>query len=233
LDVTFGPQTHFFDVFIENFNRTFHTSVYHDGDDFQYVLPYVTVNPKDAHSHWLRSALIRAVRYCTYVSDFNRERIHLEVACLAYGYPLEFIEERLQHFYNHFDVESLRTSLDQTIYDKLRHRLFNFISEQHEFSRIKNDSENSNRRITLTYAYEYGPKNKFEKQLRAILVKHLQPTNTTTTTTPSSASSSLSYSSNSKKLKVVLHSKQQYSLNALLTEQKPNHPLINENNITL
>ncbi|CAF4337030.1 unnamed protein product, partial [Rotaria magnacalcarata] len=37
-------------------------------------------------SHWLRSSLIRAVRYCTTIEDFNQERIYLEMTYLANGY---------------------------------------------------------------------------------------------------------------------------------------------------
>jgi len=238
LDVTISSQCHFFDVFLENRNGTLYTNVYHDINQFQHALPYVITNPRHTHSHWFRSALIRAVRYCTNVNDFNRERIHLEVTCLMNGYTFEFIEQRLQHFYTHFDVESLRSVLDQTVYKQLRHRLFNFMSEQHEYSKTKKLQENTNRRIDLNYPYEYGPRHKFEQELRAILIRNFETTTTTTTssteaTAASSSSSSLSYGSNSKKLNVRFHTKQQYSLNALLTEQKPNHPLINQSNITL
>ena len=223
LDVTMGTSSHFLNVSFENRNGTLYTNVYHDNNTCQYALPYAITNPKDVHSHWLRSALIRAVRYCTHVNDFNRERIHLEIACLSTGYPLEFFEERLQHFYIHFDAQSLRTSLDQKIYNRLRHRLFNFISEQKTFSKTKKDLENTNRRIELNYPYEYGPKHVFNRKLRHILIENSEPLPTTTM--------SSSHSNNQKQLKVFIRTKQQYSLNALLTEQKPNHPLVNENNM--
>ena len=217
MDVTLGQQSHFFNAFLENRKGTLYTNVYRDPNSFQYALPYVITNPSEAHSHWFRSSLIRAVRYCTHVNDFNRERIHLEITCLTNGYALEFIEQRLQHFYAHFNVESLRTQLDQSVYEQLRYRLFNFMNEQHEFTRTKKDLENSNRRIELYYPYEYGPKQEFNRKLRDILIQNFET----------------EHNRNCKKLKVILHTKQQYSLNALLTEPKPKHPLINENTIFL
>ncbi len=147
--------------------------MYRDPKIHKYTLPYVVGGATVAHSRWLRSALIRAVRYCTSAFDFNNERIYLEITYLANGYSLEFIEQRMQHFYKYFDATSLRSSLDQNVYDKLRHRLFNFITEQNRLSTFNRALENNHQRIQVTYLYQYGPKNKFEKKLREMLLKHL------------------------------------------------------------
>ena len=105
-----GFKSQFLNAHIENQNGTLYSCVYHDPNSQKYTLPYVIGHPKVAHSHWFRSALIRAVRYCTSVFDFNQERIYLEITCLANGYSLEFIEQRINHFFTLFDATSLRVS---------------------------------------------------------------------------------------------------------------------------
>ncbi len=213
LQINIDRTVQFLNAHVENQNGTLYSRVYHDPNSQKYTLPYVIGDAKLEHSHWLRSALIRAVRYCTSVYDFDQERIYLEITCLANGYSLEFIERRIHHFFTHFDARSLRLSLDQNVYDKLRHRLFNFISEQHSFFDKKQELEKNHQRIQLTYLYQFGPKRQFNKKLQEILSENLH-----TTAAP--------YSRN--KIKIILTTKQQYSLNALLSQQKPVHQLLNK-----
>ena len=75
LDVKIGLTANFLNAHIENRNGVLYSRVYHDPNMQKYTLPYAIGHSKVAHSHWLRSALIRAVRYCTSVHDFNQERI--------------------------------------------------------------------------------------------------------------------------------------------------------------
>ena len=191
---------------MENQHGTLYTCIYRDPTQQKYTLPYAIGDTQVAHSHWFRSALIRAVRYCTSVHDFHRERIYLEITCLTNGYSLEFVEQRISHFFNYFGATSLRSSLNQKDYDKLRHRLFNFISEQHRFLDECEELEKSNRRIQLTYHYQFGPKRLFQKRLREILTENLH--------LPSQAFVK-------KKIDFIFTTTQQYSLNALLSQQKP------------
>ncbi|CAF4442875.1 unnamed protein product, partial [Rotaria magnacalcarata] len=87
-----------------------------------------------------RSSLIRAVRYCTTIEDFNQERIYLEMTCLANGYSVEFVQKHIEHFLTFFNATLLQQwSLDQHSYEKFRHRLFNFMSEQRQFLQKKQD----------------------------------------------------------------------------------------------
>jgi hypothetical protein len=204
----------FLSAYIENQKGILYTRVDHDSNYQKYTLPYVIGDTKVAHSHWFRSALIRAARYCTSVYDFNQERIYLEITCLTNGYSLEFIEQRINHFFIYFDVRSLRLSLDQKVYDKLRLRLFNFISEQRQFLNKNQELENNDQRFKLSYLYQYGSKHKFNKKLQTILSKALY----TPPPTPST----------DNKIRIILSTKQQYSLNALLSQQKPCHTLLHK-----
>ncbi|CAF2844990.1 unnamed protein product [Rotaria sp. Silwood2] len=214
VDIETSSCARFLNVYIENQSGVLYSRVSHDQTRQQYSVPYVVGNSKVAHSHWLRSALIRAVRYCTSVYDFNHERIYLEVTCLANGYPLEFIEKRIDRFFKQFDAVSLRSVLDQDVYKKLRQRSFNFISEQRQVLKTNQELAKKKQRFRLSYLYEFGSKHKFNKELQGILSQYLNPKD---------------QYSNHKKIKFILTTKSQHSLNALLSEQKPTHDLLNKN----
>ncbi|CAF2260260.1 unnamed protein product [Rotaria magnacalcarata] len=218
-DFEIGRRIPFLEVVIDKYEGELATTIYHNPKRQKYTLPYAINNAKLAHSHWLRSALIRAVRYCTSVYEFDFERISLEVACLANGYSLEFVEKRLNHFYTFFDATSLRQSLDQNVYEKLRLRLFNFISEQNLVGKRNQELEKKNERVRVFYLNAFGSKRKFNTQLREILSNYLKRKE-------SSSSSSSSSSSKPNEIKILSTAKYQYSLNALLSQQKPDHPLL-------
>jgi hypothetical protein len=212
LEIKMDSKVQFLNAHIENQNGTLYSRVYHDPAIQKYTLPYAIGHSEVAHSHWLRSALIRAVRYCTSVDDFNQERIYLELTCLANGYPLEFIEKRIDHFFTHFDATSLRLFLDQQVYDKLRNRLFNFMNEQQRFSDTNRELEKNGQLVRLSYAYEYGPTREFNaklyKTLSENLNQHVQPSK--------------------RKINMKVTTIHQHSLNALLSRQKPSRILLNK-----
>ncbi|CAF4086121.1 unnamed protein product [Rotaria sordida] len=238
INVSMSSHVRFLDAYIENQNGILYTRVDHDSTLQKYTLPYVIGNAKAKHSHWLRSSLIRAVRYCTSVDDFNRERIYLETTCLTNGYSLEFIEKRIEHFFQHFDAVSLRTNLDGNVYRKLRLRLMNFISEQRRISDQKRELEKNHEYIQLSYVHEIGSRHVFNQELKKILSVNLDASNATVKQinlqkTKQRLSKNVKASSpitisKSKPVHVQVTTKQQYSLNALLSQQKPSHPLLNQ-----
>ncbi|CAF1515850.1 unnamed protein product [Rotaria magnacalcarata] len=206
-DINIASNVRFLNAYIENQHGIIYSRVDHNSTIQPYTLPYVIGHSKVSYSHWFRLALIRAVRYCTSATDFNQERVYLEVTWLANGYSLEFIEKRINHFFTHFDVVSLRTCLDQQVYKKLRHRLFNFIFEQRRYLEKQRELDAKNQYVQLTYSYEFGPKRKFNRKIKEILLKNLQ-------------------SSKTNQIEIKLSTKHQHSLNALLSKQKPSHTLI-------
>lgn len=213
-DININTNARFLGAYLENRHGTLYSRVDHDIIMQNYTLPYVLHRPIQAHSHWLRSALIRAVHYCTSVHDFNRERIYLELTCFSNGYSLHFVDERVQHFFKYFNASSLRICSDQDVYDQLRKRLMNFIKEQQTWLEHRHECEKKNQRIYTSYFYEYGPKRKFQQDLTAILTPHIE------------ASTLGIFSAAINKPKLILRTKQYYSLNALLSKQKPSHPLL-------
>ncbi|CAF1563519.1 unnamed protein product, partial [Adineta ricciae] len=112
---------------IENQNGTLYSRVYYESTIQRYTLPYVIGHAKVVHSHWFRSALIRAVCYCTSVEDFQQERTYLELTLLINGYSLLFVETHVKHFFNHFHAQTLRFSRSQSAYDNFRQQWFTFV----------------------------------------------------------------------------------------------------------
>ncbi|CAF4675521.1 unnamed protein product, partial [Rotaria socialis] len=135
-DIHIGKHLNYLDLYLENRHGLLYSRVHHQPTQQPYTLPYIssTGDSIRKHSHWLRSSLIRAVRYCTTIEDFNQERIYLEMTCLANGYSVEFVQKHIEHFFTFFNATLLQQwSLDQHSYEKFRHRLFNFMSEQRQF----------------------------------------------------------------------------------------------------
>lgn len=206
----------YLDISLENRHGSIYSCIHHPQNRQQYTLPYISNgNSIRQHSHWLRSSLIRAVRYCTTVEDFNQERIYLEMTYLANGYTNEFVEKHIEHFFKQFHGKELQQlPLDQSLYEKFRHRLFNFMSEQRRFILKKQEATYKNRRSHLSYLYDnIGPKGKFNKKLRQILSENVKLQNTTY---------------ENSKLQLDITTKNQYSLNALLSRQRPSHPILNK-----
>lgn len=206
-----GRCVPYLQALIDVYEGELSTTMYHNPIVQKYTLPYAIDNAKMAHSHWLCSALIRAVRYCTSVFEFDLERTAIEVTCLSNGYSIEFIDKRVHHFFKHFDAMSLRQTLDQNVYEKLRRRLFNFVNEQKLIMNRNEELVKKNQRIRLSYLHAFGSRYKFEEQLREILFTYLKK---------KGSSSKLEFP------KLLSSVKYQYSLNALLSEQKPYHPLL-------
>ncbi|CAF4667764.1 unnamed protein product, partial [Rotaria magnacalcarata] len=82
----------FLNAFVQNQNGDLFSRIHRHPLIQGYSLPYEVGHAKLVHSDWLRSALIRAVCYCSSVEDFNLERIYLELTCLTNGYSLRFVE---------------------------------------------------------------------------------------------------------------------------------------------
>lgn len=212
-DVKIDYQIDFLQANIENRKGVLYTCVYHNPLMQKYTLPYVNRHAQVEHSHWLRSSLIQAVCYCTSIEDFNQQRAYLQLTLLANGYGLEFIEKRIAHFYHHFDVVSLRHTMNQSMYDRLRHQMFNFLSEQNRKLNEQQEAEQRKQLVQLIYPYQYGPRHEFERQCRQLLSQQF--------------ASRLKIPST--KMNIILQTKQTYSLNALLSQQKPFHAIFEKN----
>ncbi|CAF5114934.1 unnamed protein product, partial [Rotaria magnacalcarata] len=163
-----GTNVPFLNAFVENQNGELFTRVYHHPILPRYTLPYVVGHSKLAHGDWFRSALIRAVCYCSSIEHFNLERIYLELTCLANGYSIFFVENNVQHFFGYFHADTMRYLKDQTMYDKFRHDWFGYMTMQYELSDKLQTFNDNDCLIHLNYLYEFGPKCQFNQQFHCL-----------------------------------------------------------------
>lgn len=202
---TIESSTQYLNAYVENRHGKLYSRVNHNSTMERYALPYVMGHSKLAYSDWLRSALIRAVCYCSLVEDFHRERIYLELTCLVNGYSLLFVETHVQHFFNYFHASNQRYSMDQSMYNKFRQQWFDYMEKQHERSDQLQKLHNQGHLIHLNYIYEYGPRCKFNQDFQHLWSQYFN-----------------NHPSLSKeKCTILPTAKHLHSLNALLTQQKP------------
>ena len=164
METSMGTCVEFFNAQIENRHGHLYTCIYHQSNMFKYTLPYVINHVKCNHSLYFRSALIRAIRFCSNFNDFNQEQINLVIACLMNGYSMNFIETQLKHFYLRFNAEKIRFCSNQNTYQLLRQRLLDFINIQRDLSDKNQELEDKEYIIHFSYPYDYGPYNAFNKK---------------------------------------------------------------------
>jgi hypothetical protein len=211
IETSIGRCVQFLNTHIENRHGHLYTRVYHDSQISKYTLPYVVGHVELNHSLWFRSTLIRAVRLCSKFADFQQEQIYLEMSCLLNGYSKDFIETQLKHFYIRFNAEKIRFCLDQTVYERLRHRLFDFINLQRTISDKTQALEDTEYIFRFSYPYDYGPYIKFKEKFHELWSTYLKD------------DCQLSH----KDTKILLNTKHLFSLNTLLARQKPqDEPLL-------
>ena len=194
----------FFNVAIANHRGQFFTRLCHDPTIQPYTLPYAVGHSKVNHSDWIRTALLRAVCYCSSVQDFQQHRTQLELTYLASGYSLQFVDSRVAHFFDYFKADDLRYSMDQIMYDKFRQRCFNFKDIHRALSDQLQQLDDTSQVIHLHYLYESGARYQFNKEFHQLWNDYFDE------------HSQL----NTKNMTVRLTTKHLHSLNALLAQQK-------------
>lgn len=197
-------------AFLENQAGFLFSQVYHGDDKQKYTLPYVTGNSIEAHSDWLRSALLRAVCYSTTAMDLAEERIYLELTCLLNGYSLLFVEMRVDHFFAYFKANEMRYCLDQVLYDKFRLQVLAFVGQHHELLAKKRWLDDDGKVLHFHYLYEYGPRSLFDEAFQRLWSNSFKD------------HPNLS----AKKSTICITTKQRHSLNALLAQPASCHRMI-------
>lgn len=208
--VAMGPVANFLDVHLSNVQGRLLTRVHHSPNAPPFVLPYAFGHARLMHSNWFRAALVRAVRFCSTVEDFNQERIHIELAFLANGFSLVFVRSRIRQFFIHFDAVRLRISMDQPNYDLLRQKLLSSIDHEQYLFEQNEAFENEDCLTRLYYLYECGPRRQFNREFRRLWNDYFKNDRAI----------------GAMRGKVLFTTKHRYSLNALLAKQKPSSSLL-------
>jgi hypothetical protein len=218
LESFFGTNVNFLNIHIKNQHGHLHTSVYHDSNNISqsYVLPYVMNGHTSLmYGQYFRLALKRAICYCSNVYDFDQERLYIELTFLVNDFPLEIIERYLGKFFLEFKIQSLRIDLNQTIYTKVRHRLFQLMDQQQIVQKQNQQFENEHRFFHFYYLYEWGPRRPFNKQFQQLWSRYITK-----------------YPMLPKSLgKINLTTKYLHSLNTLLAQEKKPSEIISKTRI--
>ncbi|CAF3934742.1 unnamed protein product [Rotaria sordida] len=169
-----GTNVEFLNASIENRQGQLYTRVHYDSNMPRYTLPYLLGHSKSAHSDWLRTALIRAVCYCTSVDDFQQERIALELTYLISGYSLLFVETHVKHFFNYFHAQTVRYSRNQSTYDKFRQQWFKFVEQRYELIEQLEKFNDNGRLIQFNYIYDFGPRCRFNREFYKLWIHYFE-----------------------------------------------------------
>ena len=76
----------FLDVRLENKHGQLLTSVYHKPAAEPYVVPFRSDHPRQIFANIIQTALLRAVRYSSTLTQFNHERRAIQLMLLYNGY---------------------------------------------------------------------------------------------------------------------------------------------------
>ncbi|CAF4220059.1 unnamed protein product, partial [Rotaria sordida] len=120
---TISSKVEYLDVLVENDNGQLKTSVYHKLAAEPYILPFSSDHPRHVHRSTINGRLIRAIRLCSHLDDFDKERINIEFTLLLNGYPPKFINYNFNKFFQKHNVLSVMENLDNIMYEQLHRTL--------------------------------------------------------------------------------------------------------------
>ena len=113
----------FLDVQVANENGHLITKIFHKPSAEPYIVPYSSDHPHHVHRNVPYAALLRAVRLCSSVHDFDMERIRIDLTLLLNEYPPHFISKQFERFFRLNNAEIIHTRLAEDLYGQLHHRL--------------------------------------------------------------------------------------------------------------
>ncbi|CAF2096573.1 unnamed protein product [Rotaria magnacalcarata] len=119
----YGRSVPFLDVLIENRKGTLTTSVYHKEADEPYVVPFRSDHPSHVFRNTIDTAIIRAVRYSTNLSQFEEEMRQIKLMLLYNGYPPIHIDCRTNRLFTKYLFNSyiLPMLINSDDFSHLRH----------------------------------------------------------------------------------------------------------------
>ena len=75
----------FLDLQIQNIDDQLQTSVHHKDSAEPYILPFKSDHPRHIYENIINTQLLRAVRYCSTLQEFNREQRYIKLMLLYAG----------------------------------------------------------------------------------------------------------------------------------------------------
>ncbi|CAF4437403.1 unnamed protein product, partial [Rotaria magnacalcarata] len=171
---TISSKVEYLDVLVENDNGQLKTSVYHKLAAEPYILPFSSDHPRHVHRSTINARLIRAIRLCSHLDDFDKERINIEFTLLLNGYPPKFISYHFNKFFQKHNVLSVMENLDDIMYEQL-HRTLLYQPTIKERQRHQQEQQQQNiqsKDLFIHYTFESGPLVNFTKELKHLWNEH-------------------------------------------------------------
>ncbi len=76
---TIGSTVEFLDVSVNNNQGQIKTNVFHKPVAELYIVPFLSDHPRRIHRNIIKGALLRAVRLCSEIEEFDKERLNIEL----------------------------------------------------------------------------------------------------------------------------------------------------------
>jgi len=176
-----GCNIDFLDVSIFNNQGQLKTTVFHKPAAEPYIIPFLSDHPRYIHRNTIKGALFRAVRLCSNVEDFDKERLNIEVTLLLNGYPLRFISYYFKQFFKENNALSLMEQLDNDIYRELHQKLLHQLTRRErkqkhitcDSTQLEQQRQGWNKKeIHIYYTFESGPMLSFKREFYRLWKKH-------------------------------------------------------------
>lgn len=172
-----SSKVEFLDVLVENDHGQLKTSVYHKLAAEPYILPFSSDHPRHVHRSTINSRLIRAIRLCSHLDEFDKERMNIEFTLLLNGYPPNFINYHFKKFFQKHNILSIIENLDITLYEQLHRTLLlqPTIKERQRQPQPQQQKQQQNiqaKDFFVHYTFESGPLVNIAKELKHLWNEH-------------------------------------------------------------
>ena len=122
LSANISSSVNFLDLYIENRDGHWFTSVYQKPSYEPYYLPFNSIHPLHMKMNIPFTMLLRAIRYCSTFDGYLNEREKLRMALILNKYPSKLIDQQFNKVFSKFNINE---SLSTYNYDKIRIKIIN------------------------------------------------------------------------------------------------------------
>lgn len=141
ISICMSHNLYYLDVQLGHNNGRLITQMIHHDDTEPYSLPYIYDISQMSYAGLMESALLRAVRCYSNLSDFMREFEQLRFSYRYNGFTEKFICDKTQSFLDKFNVSNLKVYVgeqffNEQLYNNLRSNVFKYY-ERHKREKTK------------------------------------------------------------------------------------------------
>lgn len=113
----------FLDVSIINEDGRLRTKIHHKPAAEPYILPFTSTHTRHVQRNIPYAEILRAVRLCSNLNDFQTEWCRIDVSLLLNAYPPSFIRKQFGRLFRSTPIISMLDGMNEQSYQQLHHRL--------------------------------------------------------------------------------------------------------------